>query len=267
MAAALRIFSYLPNPRIWKATIAARLCGIEVEVRGAAPGELGRWLWDFGARPLAEVPPDGLTTLERAGRVGFSSRSKLYKTDAFLDAHPFGTVPAAFSPDGRTGIFESNSIMRAVARLGQERFPLYGRDAYEASRVDSFLDASLSFARDSQLYLLALRSEVTTELHARMRESFEAYLTGIERALAPDRRFLVGDGLSLADICFVAELCLFHNERARKATLAAAGLKLLLDDDFARTYPRAAGHFGRLVVHPAFAPDTTSYLEKIEPSG
>jgi hypothetical protein len=40
-----------------------------------------------------------------------------------------------------------------------------------------------------------------------------------------------------------------------------------LDDDFARTYPRAAGHFGRLVVHPAFAPDTTSYLEKIEPSG
>jgi maltose-binding protein MalE len=29
----LRIFSYLPNPRIWKETIAARLCGIEVEVR------------------------------------------------------------------------------------------------------------------------------------------------------------------------------------------------------------------------------------------
>ena len=27
----LRIFSYLPNPRIWKSTIAARLCGVEVE--------------------------------------------------------------------------------------------------------------------------------------------------------------------------------------------------------------------------------------------
>ena len=36
----LRIFSYLPNPRIWKATIAARLCGVEVEVRGARPTEL-----------------------------------------------------------------------------------------------------------------------------------------------------------------------------------------------------------------------------------
>lgn len=264
---ALRIFSYLPNPRIWKATIAARLCGIEVEVRGAPPGELPQWLWDFDARPIAEVPADRLATLERAGRVGFSSNSRLYKTDAFLDAHPFGTVPAAFSPDGRTGIFESNSIMRAVARLGQERFPLYGRDAYEASRIDSFLDASLVFARDGQLYLLALRGGVTPELHARMRESFAAYLAGIERALAPDRRFLVGDGLSLADICFVAELCLFHNERARKAALAAAGLKLLLDDGFARTYPRAAGHFQRLVAHPAFAPDIAGYLEKIERSG
>src|SRR6516165_9782492 len=37
---ALRIFSYLPNPRIWKATITARLCDVEVEVRGATPGEL-----------------------------------------------------------------------------------------------------------------------------------------------------------------------------------------------------------------------------------
>jgi hypothetical protein len=36
----LRVFSYLPNPRIWKATIAARLCGIVVEVRGASPQEV-----------------------------------------------------------------------------------------------------------------------------------------------------------------------------------------------------------------------------------
>jgi hypothetical protein len=41
-------------------------------------------------------------------------------------------------------MFESNGIMRAVARLGEARFPLYGRDAYEASRIDSFLDVGLS---------------------------------------------------------------------------------------------------------------------------
>ena len=73
-------------------------------------------------------------------------------------ANPFGTVPAAFSPDGTIGIFESNGIMRAVARLSESRFPLYGRDPFEASRIDSFLDASLLFARVSRIYLLSLMS-------------------------------------------------------------------------------------------------------------
>jgi glutathione S-transferase len=263
---ALRIFSYLPNPRIWKATIAARLCGVEVEVRGASPSELSTWLWDFDARPIAEVPPDVLVTAKRSGRIGFTDRT-LYKTAAFLETQPFGTVPAAFSPDGRIGIFESNSIMRAVARLGQDRFAIYGRSAYESSRIDGFLDASLVFARDGQIYLLALRDgAVSHELYARIKDSFVTYLSGIEQALAPQRPFLVGDDITLADICFVAELCLFHNERARRSTLNAAGFPLLLGDDFAASYPRSAKHFRRLLAHPAFAPDVGGYLEKIESS-
>ena len=48
----LRIFSYQPNPRVWKATIAARLGAVEIELRGAAPEALAGWLWDFDARPL-----------------------------------------------------------------------------------------------------------------------------------------------------------------------------------------------------------------------
>jgi hypothetical protein len=167
--AALRIFSYLPNLRIWKATITARLCDVEIEVRGAAPRELSKWLWDFDARPTAEVGLETLASVERIGRIGFADQT-LYKTDAFLEAHPFGTVPAAFSPDGRTGIFESNSIMRAVARLAGDRFPVYGRNAYESSRIDSFLDANLVFARDGQIYLLALgNGAVSSELHGRMK--------------------------------------------------------------------------------------------------
>ena len=264
--AALRIFSYLPNPRIWKATIAARLCGVEVEVRGASPAELSKWLWDFDARPIADVAPDVLAAAERTGRIGFSDRT-LYKTAAFLETQPFGTVPAAFSPDGRTGIFESNSIMRAVARLGEASFPLYGRSVYESARIDGFLDASLAFARDGQIYLLALRDgAVSRELYGRVKDSFVTYLSGIEQALAPQRSFLVGDNITLADICFVAELCLFHNERARRSALEAAGFPLLLAHDFVATYPRSAGHFHGLLAHPAFAPDVSGYLEKIERS-
>jgi hypothetical protein len=49
---ALRVLSYLPNPRLAKATIAARQCGVAIEIRGAPPRELARWLWGFDARLL-----------------------------------------------------------------------------------------------------------------------------------------------------------------------------------------------------------------------
>lgn len=260
----LRIFSYLPNPRIWKATIAARLCGVEVEVRGSSPKELQSWLWDFDAHLLSS---DELTASadSKTGKVGFTGT--LHKTDAFMEAHPFGTVPAAFSPDGKTGIFESNSIMRAVARLGEKRFPLYGRDAYEAARVDSFLDASLVFARDSQIYLLSLMSgTVSPEIHSRMRDGFAVYLGGINQALSPDREFLVGENISLADICFVAELALFFNEKARSAELEKKGLEPILRVGADAEFPRAFAHFSRLRKHPAFAPDMDPYLKKFESS-
>jgi len=259
----LRIFSYLPNPRIWKATIAARLCGIEVEVRGTSPKELASWLWDFDARPLSgnelAISPD-----VQVGKVGFQGTS-LHKTKAFMEAHPFGAVPAAFSPDGKTGIFESNSIMRAVARLGEREFPLYGCDAYEASRIDSFLDASLVFARDTQLYLLSLMSgTVSPEAHARARDGFAVYAAGVDQALSPDREFLVGDSLTIADICFVAELSLFFNEKRSTEKIEKKGLTPILHAKIEREFPRAFAHFARLRTHPAFAPDVDPYLAKLE---
>ena len=257
----LRIFSYLPNPRIWKATIAARLTGIDIEVRGASPKELRSWLWDFDAHPLS--PGEKAGSGEVHGHVGFNG--SLHKTEAFLKAHPFGTVPAAFSPDGTVGIFESNSIMRAVARLGENKLSLYGRDPYEASRIDSFLDASLVFARDAQNYLLALGSEaLSAEIHSRTRDAFGLYLTGINQALSPDREFIVGDGLTLADICFVAELGLFYNEKPRAGELEKRGLEPILNPEVDATFPRAMAHFAKLSKHPAFAPDVLPYLEKIE---
>ena len=258
----LRIFSYLPNPRVWKATIAARLCGVEVEVRGASPKELQSWLWDFDARPLSSDEQARLGD-GAAGKVGF--KVALHKTAAFMEAHPFGTVPAAFSPDGKVGIFESNSIMRAVARLGESRFPLYGRDAYEASRVDSFLDASLVFARDAQIYLLSLISgTVSPETQARARDGFAVYAAGVNQALSPDREFLVGNTLTIADICFVAELSLFFNEKKSAGELKKKDLKPILHARVDAEFPRAFAHLSRLRKHPAFAPDVEPYLAKFE---
>jgi glutathione S-transferase len=258
----LRIFSYLPNPRVWKATIVGRLCGVEVEVRGSSPKELQSWLWDFDAHPLSADDLAKSADVKTA-KVGFTGT--LHKTDAFILAHPFGTVPAAFSPDGKTGIFESNSIMRAVARLGERRVPLYGHDAYEASRIDSFLDASLVFARDSQIYLLSLiTGTVTPEVHSRMRDGFAVYLAGINQALSSDREFIVGESISIADICFAAELALFFNEKARPQELLKKGLEPILHAGVESEYPRALAHFARLRLHEAFAPDLEPYLKKFD---
>jgi glutathione S-transferase len=259
----LRIFSYLPNPRVWKATIAARFCGVDVEVRGASGKELRDWLWDYDARPLAEQERESLASLARTGRVGLTG-AQLFKTDAFLEAQPFGNVPAAFGPDGKTGIFESNSIMRAVARLGEARFPLYGRDAYEASRIDSFLDVSLVFARDSQIYLLALLAgTVDAAIHARAKEAFAIYASGLEQALSSRRDTLVGNGITLADICFAAELALFMNEHARAVQLGERGLDRILHPGVQSDYPLLFAHFARLVDHEHFRPDLKPYVEKL----
>lgn len=257
---ALRIFSYLPNPRLAKATIAARLCGVTLEIRGASPRELARWLWDFDARPLADGESAG--EIAREARTGFSGT--LHKTEAFLAAQPFGAVPAAFSPDGKIGVFESNAIARAVVRLAPERTRLYGDDPYSASRIDAFLDASLVFARDAQVYLLKLASgTMKRPTHERARAARDAYLAGIERALAPARAFLVGDALTLADIVFATELALFSAERASRRALDAAALPPLWSDALRESFPRAFAHFERLYAHPAFAPDLGPYLEKL----
>lgn len=261
--ATLRIFSYLPNPRVWKSTIAARFCGVDVEVRGASGTELRDWLWDYDARPLAEEERESLSTLVRTGRVGLTG-ARLFKTDAFMATQPFGNVPAAFGPDGKIGIFESNSIMRAVARLGEAAFPLYGRDAYEASRIDSFLDVSLIFARDSQIYLLALSGgTVDAAIHARAKEAFAIYASGLEQALSPKRDTLVGNSITLADICFATELALFMNEHARATQLGERGLEKILHPRVRDDYPLLFAHFDRLVSHEHFKQDLEPYVEKL----
>jgi len=121
------------------------------------------------------------------------------------------------------------------------------------------------FARDNQHYLLALSDEgFPAHVHARAADAFAVYIAGIEQALAPQRSFLVGEAITLADICFVAELCLFSNERLRRPTLDKRGLAPILSDDWEKTWPRAGGHFRRLAEHPAFAPDVRPYLQKLE---
>jgi elongation factor 1-gamma len=125
-----------------------------------------------------------------------------------------------------------------VARLGEATFPLYGHDAYEASRIDSFLDVSLVFARDSQIYLLALSDgTIDAAIHTRAKQAFAIYASGLEQALSSQQDTLVGNGITLADICFAAELALFMNEHARAERLNERGLDRILHPAVRDEYP------------------------------
>ena len=104
---------------------------------------------------------------------------------------------------------------------------------------------------------------MTADIHARAKDAFGIYLSGIERGLAPDRDYLVGDTVTLADICFVAEIALFSNERAQQKLLADNGLDLIFHAGAETEYPRALAHFTKLSEHRAFAPDVQPYLEKL----
>ena len=236
--------------------IAAELCGVPLEIVGDKPAHLARWLWDYDAH---ELSADELTTdspYARSSQRGFTGT--LYKTDAFLASQPFGTVPCAFSPGGAVGIFESNSILRAVVRQSEQQHSLYGNDGYSASRVDSFLDASLVFSREAQVYLLSM-SDMQQQTHTRMTSAYEFYLQGVENALQHTSH-LVDDNLSIADIAFVCDLAQFLREAHYKEELDGSGFALISAQAL-QQYPTALKHMLTLSETPAFRKHMGTYLD------
>jgi len=233
---------------VWKSLFAARLAGIEIEITGAKPAELSGWLWDVEPRPLETGESNPAGPLARRSRRGFSTT--LYKTDAFLAAHPFGTVPAAFveGENGPIGVFESNSILRAVARVSGHP-TLYGQDAAAASRIDSFLDAALVFAREAQVYLLALQDgSAELALHARMTGAYDFYMSGIESALSRDA-WIAGNTLTIADLSFACDLAQFLREGHYDLALGALGCGPVSRNGPGE-FPRAFGHLFALSEQP-----------------
>ena len=153
--------------------------------------------------------------------------------------------------------------MRAVARLGESESGLYGNDPYSMSRVDSFLDVSLVFARDSQIYMLALADgSLTKEIYERVSSAFDHYLTGISRALSGGNAIILGDKLTLADICFCCEYALLKRESKRTKVLSELGLRPLVGSQTKSTFELVDEHFKKLSQHEAFALDLDHYLEE-----
>ena len=255
----IRIFSYLPNPRVWKSIITAKIGGIDVEVIGDKPNNMPNWLWDFDAKPISEEEKTELKAFEIKSKRGF--KGSLYKTNDFIEQHPFGTVPAGFIGEERVGVFESNSILRAVARECEDKSLYGGNDLNSTSRIDSFLDANLVFSREFQVYLLELE-DITEYTYERTKAAYEFYLDGLEKSLSHST-FIAGDQLTIADISFACEFAQFFFLFHYLEQLESKNLELI-SKNFQTEYPMTFKHFKFLCSKKEFADVMGSYLDWYE---
>jgi len=101
----LKIYSYPQNARVYKALIAGKYAGVNIET------------------PAFKFPAD-------------------LHSPEFLAKNPLAKVPVLETPEGC--IFESNAILRYVGRKDTRPFGLYGSNSYEAGVVDQWIDFSVN---------------------------------------------------------------------------------------------------------------------------
>ena len=238
--------------------ITAKLGGLDLEVVGDKPNNMPNWLWDFEARPISEDDKDNLKSCERISKRGF--KGSLYKTDEFINQHPFGTVPAGFVGDEHLGVFESNSILRAVARECKDKTLYGGEDINLKSRIDSYLDANLVFSREFQVYVLELKS-LNDQFYNRMKAAYSFYIGGIENALSTGK-FISGSYLTIADISFVCDVAQFLRERDRRTIINEQGYEII-SKNFEKDFPKSHKHLMNLYNKDDFQKFMKGYLDGI----
>jgi glutathione S-transferase len=129
------------------------------------------------------------------------------RTTPFLKLNNAGQVPAVEFDDGRT-LAESNAIIRYLAR-GSDLIPA---DAFAAAKMDEWLfweqyshEPYIAVCRFQMRFLGKAASDLDPE---KVRRGYAA-LARLEQQLAVTR-FLVGDGISLADVSLLAYTRLAH---------------------------------------------------------
>ncbi|KAI3815451.1 hypothetical protein L1987_15119 [Smallanthus sonchifolius] len=196
---ALILHSYGQNKNVYKALIAAQYAGVEIK--------------------LAENFEMNVSN----------------KTPEFLKMNPIGKIPVLETPNG--SVFESNAIARYVAHGSS----LFGSSAIEYGQIEQWIDFS-SFEIDANI-----RGWFMPRLgFATYIKSFEeTCISGVKRGLEALNKylathtFLVGDGVSLADIIMTCNMLL--------------AFKLLMPKSFTSEFPHVERYFWTMVNQPNFS--------------
>jgi glutathione S-transferase len=145
-----------------------------------------KWVCDRLALPYRWISVD---TMKRETR-----------TPQFLALNSAGQVPVIELDDGRT-LAQSNAIIRYLAR-GSALIP---QDAFAAAKMDEWLFWE-QYSHEPYVAVVRFRmrfqGKARAELDAGLIAGAEAAMARLETALT-GRRYLVGEAISLADICLV----------------------------------------------------------------
>jgi len=136
----------------------------------------------------------------------FDMASGKNKSEGWYKVNPFGQVPTAFTSE-EEGLFESNSILRYVARLGEEKHSLYGKSLLETSRIDAFLDVGLTYDNQVAHWIYPILGFMPLNEGNRDEsiKRVKTILAGLNRHLT-GKEFLVGSTVTLADIAMTCHL-------------------------------------------------------------
>jgi glutathione S-transferase len=129
------------------------------------------------------------------------------RTAEFLELNPFGQVPTVLLDDGRA-LAQSNAIIRYLAR-GSDLIP---SDAYAAAQMDAWMfweqnshEPSVAVCRFQMVYLGKGASARDPNLVKRG----DAALDLLDHTFS-ERRFLLGEVFSLADVALLAYTRMAH---------------------------------------------------------
>jgi len=211
----MKIHTYPNNYRVWKARITANLVGVAFPEKDTP----------------AEIPKDT-------------------QTEGFLALNPFGQVPT-LELQGGQGVFESNSIARYIARLGESSarqgkkgVNLYGSNIAEASRIDSFLDhctnaenwfGPVNYKLGDMPWTKGYTKSYIDDMIARTLKALQGFETGLRAS----GKYFVGNAISLADVIW---FCVVHSSFKSWITKEYAESKI----------PLCYAHFRRLEALPEF---------------
>jgi len=112
-----------------------------------------------------------------------------------------GKIPALQTPEG--GFWEVNSILRHMARLSP-RYPLYGKNMYEASLIDTWMDWVIAEIEGPAYHIYPLEKlegKTPVEIHVHV-DRIKASLDTLNKHFA-NNTYLASNRVTIADLSLV----------------------------------------------------------------